>query len=188
MAMSQHEAFLKAIRVEPNDKFHERIYCDYLKDEGYDPPEPYLAIARLLAQYLYSSRQTLSLGRHEKIGKFGVAVIVSCTRLDALREIYLPGKVTNWTLRPRQPQEVEPNIGEDGVVLLVNSPLMEQISTLDLRYNQLSTRAVDALVRSPYLDLVEQLDIDEPYPYLSASDWARLVDHFGDRLRTRPPK
>jgi hypothetical protein len=181
--MSQHEAFLKAIRVEPNDPFHERIYSDYLKDEGYDPPEPYLAVARLLAQHLYSSRRSLSLGCLDRIGKFGVAVIVGCTRLDALREIYLAGRVVSRVGRSGRPAEVEPNIGEDGAVLLVTSPLMRQIDTLDIRFNQLTARAVDALVRSPHLDGLRQLDLDEPAQYLSPDDWERLADHFGDRLR-----
>src|SRR5438105_3677694 len=182
--MSQHEAFLKAIRVEPNDPFHERIYSDFLQEQGYDPPEPYLAIARLLAPHLHSARQILSLARHDRIGRFGVEVLVSCTRLDALREIYLPGRVVSWGPR-RRPEQVEPNIGEEGVLLLAGSRLMRQIHTLDIRYNALSERAVAALVQSAYLDGVEKIDVDEPAPHLPASAWEQLAEHFGDRLRTR---
>src|SRR5262249_50861692 len=127
--MSQHEAFLKAMRVEPNDPFHVRIYCDFLRDEGYDP-EQVLPTARLLAEHLHSANQALSLPRFSQIGRFGVAVLVSCTHLTALREIYLPGRVVTWSAA-RRPAMVEPNIGQAGVILLAGSPLLEQIRCLD---------------------------------------------------------
>jgi hypothetical protein len=184
--MSQHEAFLKAIRVEPNDSFHERIYRDYLEEQGYDPPEPYLATARLLADHLHSARQVLSIGRHDRIGKFGAEVIVGCTRLDALREIYIPGRVVKWSslnTASRRPVEVEPNLGEDGAITLVNSPLMEQIRTLDLRYNHLGERAVETLLRAPYLDGLERLDLDEPDQFLTPEHFDQLEQHFAGALR-----
>ena len=181
--MSQHEAFLKAIRVEPNDPFHERIYCDFLRDEGYDP-EQVLPTARLLAEHLHSAKQGLYLPRYVQIGKFGVEVLVSCQRLDALREIRLSGRVVQWSAA-RRPARVQPNIGQNGVALLVASPLLEQIRWLDIRYNELGEAGVEALVSSPYLAGLERLDVEEPADILPIAAWRRLVDHFGNRLSSR---
>jgi hypothetical protein len=179
--MSQHEAFLKAIRVEPNDPFHQRIYCDYLRDEGRDP-EQFLPIARILAEHLHSAKQSLYLPRYIQIGRFGVEVLIGCTHLTALREIHLPGVVTVWN-PSRRPAKVEPNIGQDGLVLLAGSSLLQQIRFLDVRYNALGQDAVDALVNSPYSSKLERLDVDEPANILPPEAWDKLMDHFGDRLR-----
>jgi hypothetical protein len=181
--MSQHEAFLKAIRVEPNDPFHETVYCDFLRDDGYDP-EQVLPIARLLAEQLHSAKQALYLPRYVQIGKFGVEVLVSCKHLTALREIRLPGRVINWNTA-RRPTQVEPNIGPDGVILLAESPLLEQIRWLDIRFNALGESGVEALVRSPYLNRLAQLEVDEPADILPSAAWDRLLDHFGERLGSR---
>jgi hypothetical protein len=181
--MSQHEAFLKAIRVEPNDPFHERVYCDFLWDGGYDP-EQVLPTARLLAQHLHSAKQALYLPRYVQIGKFGVEVLVSCKHLRALREIRLPGRVVNWNAAQR-PAQVQPNIGQDGVALLAISPLLAQIRWLDIRYNEVGESGVEALVSSPYLAELERLDVDEPADILPSAAWDRLLDHFGDRLSSR---
>jgi hypothetical protein len=181
--MSQHEAFLKAIRVEPNDPFHATIYCDFLREEGYDP-EQVLPTARLLAEHLHSAKRALYLPRYAQIGRFGVEVLVSCKHLAALREIHLPGRVVSWNAGQR-PAQVDPNIGQDGVILLAGSPLLEQIRWLDIRYNELGESGVEALVRSPYLAELERLDVDEPAHILPNAVWERLVDHFGDRLGSR---
>jgi hypothetical protein len=173
--MSRHEAFLKAIRVEPNDPFHDRIYADFLLDEGYSPPEPYIRIARFLASHLHSSKRTLVLSHNDDIGLFGVEVLTSCSRLDALREIHLPGA---W-----MGNRVVVNIGEAGVVRLVGSLLMRQITTLDVRFNRLGEAAVEALTASPWLGNLERLFVNEPDGSLTGEDWRRLEDHFGDRLR-----
>src|SRR4051794_22532486 len=133
--MSQHEAFLKAIRVEPNDPFHQRIYGDYLRDEGFDP-EQVLPTARLLAEHLHSAKQTLYLPSYTPIGKFGVEVLISCSHLTALREICLRGWVVSRDAKGR-PTQIEPNLDEDGVILLVGSALLEQVRYLDVRYNKL---------------------------------------------------
>jgi hypothetical protein len=181
--MSYHEAFLKALRVEPNDPFHQAIYCDLLRDEGYDP-EQVLPIARLLAENLHSAKQALYLPRYVRIGKFGVEVLVSCKLLNALRGIYLPGRVLTrdaW----KRPATVEPNIGQDGVILLARSRLLGQIRWLDIRYNGVGEDGVEALVSSPYLAGLERLDVDEPVGVLSESAWDRLEDHFGNRLGKR---
>ena len=180
--MSQHEAFLKAMRVEPNDPFHETIYSDFLKEQGYDPPWPYLRIARLLAPHLHSSKQALALERDHDIGLFGVEILVSCSHLRALRQIYLSGRVIGWT-KQGLPKRVKPNIGEDGVVLLVGSPLLAQIKRLDIRCNHVGERGVEALLQSPYLDGLECLDMDELPNCLPASAWDRLVARFGKRVR-----
>jgi hypothetical protein len=180
--MSQHEAFLKAIRVEPNDPFHETVYCDFLRDEGYEP-EQVLPTARMLAQHLYSAKQALFLP-WSRIGKFGVEVLVSCRHLTALREIHLLGGVVKWDAA-RRPVQVEPNIGQDGVVLLARSPLLAQIRWLDIRYNELGEPGVEALLSSPHLAGLERLDVDEPANILSGAAWDRLQDHFGDRLSSR---
>jgi hypothetical protein len=180
--MSEHEAFLKAIRVEPNDPFHARVYCDFLRDEGYDP-EQVLPTARLLAEQLHSAKQSLHLPWY-MIGTFGVEVLVRCYHLRALREIHLPGRVVSWNPWKR-PARVEPNIGQDGVVLLAGSMLLEQIRWLDLRYNELGEPGVEALVRSVYLVGLERLDVDEPTHILPDAAWERLVDRFGDRLSSR---
>jgi hypothetical protein len=180
--MSQHEAFLKAIRVEPNDPFHQRIYCDFLRDEGRDPDQ-FLPIARLLAEHLHSAKQNLYLPRYVQIGRFGVEVLISCTHLTALREIHLPGRRVVEGDTHLTTVRVEPNIGQDGVILLAGSPLLQQIRVLDVRYNALGPDAVDALVKSPWLGELERLDIDEPPNILPPAAWDRLMDHFGDRLR-----
>jgi hypothetical protein len=181
--MSQHEAFLKAIRVEPNDPFHERVYHDFLLDGGYDP-EQVLPTARLLAEHLHSAKQSLALPRYVHIGKFGVEVLVSCKHLTALREVRLPGRVVTWDDAQR-PLQVEPNIGQEGVALLAVSPLVEQVRWLDIRYNELGESGIEALVSSPYLARLERLDIDEPADVLPGAAWDRLLDYFGNRLSSR---
>ncbi len=177
--MSQHEAFLKAIRVEPNDPFHETVYCDFLRDEGYEPDDV-LPIARRLAEYLHSAKQDLHLP-YTRIGKFGVEVLVSCRHLRALHEIRLPGRVLDWDAAHR-PVRVEPNIGPEGVILLAGSPLLEQIRRLDIRYNELGESGVEALVHSPHVGGLERLDVDEPDDILSSAAWERLRDRFGDSV------
>jgi hypothetical protein len=185
--MNPHEAFLKAIRVEPNEPFHEQVYGDFLREEGYDPPDEYLRQARRLTDLLHSARRVFRLPHSELIGPFGLELLLSCRHLDAMRELHLTGYVILDSVRsrgrPQQVVRVVPNIGERGVVRLVQAPLIEQITLLDVRFNNLGEGAVDALVRAPGLRSLTELMVHEPERPFSADQWARLEDHFGERLK-----
>jgi hypothetical protein len=177
--VTPHEAFLKAIRVEPNDPLHERIYGDFLRDEGYDPPDEYIRQARALAPMLHSAKRSLIVPFRDPLGLFGLELLLSCRRLDAMQELYLAGRCATEDGALR----VIPNIGERGVIRLIHAPLMEQITRLDVRFNNLRDEGVDALVAAPGLGCLQELLLEEPEHPFTADQWVRLEQRFCKRLK-----
>ena len=112
--MPSHEAFIKSIRMEPNEPFHEVIYGDFLRDEGYDPPDEFIRRARALAPLLHSAAREFRMPNRALIGAFGLEVLLSCTHLYRMRELHLMGYVSYERVveerRSRYVPRVVPNV------------------------------------------------------------------------------
>jgi hypothetical protein len=147
--VSPHEAFLKAIRVNPNDPWHAQVYGDFLLDEGYDPPDEYIRQATHLADLLHSAKRSFR-PPSIPLGAFGLELLLNCRHLRAMRELYLAGRQVVGG-RYGNSVRVEANIGEQGVIRLVHAPLIEQITHLDIRFNNLGEEAFQALANAPGL-------------------------------------
>jgi uncharacterized protein (TIGR02996 family) len=96
-------------------------------------------------------------------------------------------------------QHNRPCIGEAGVIRLARWPGLARVEVLDLRWNQVGERGVDALVHSPHLEGVRLLRLFEatfttppfweqgmPYeltPSFTPAALAALHGRFGDRVR-----
>jgi hypothetical protein len=191
--MSSHESFIKAIRVEPNEPFHERVYGDFLRDEGYDPPDDFIAQARELAPLLHASLRAFRMPNLRPLTPFGLEVLLGCTHLRALRELHLMGQAlpvrTVYSPEDRSRRtiyHVVPNVGEAGLLRLARSPLIEQITYLDVRFNNLGAAAIAALASDPAFAMLDRLLVAEPEQALSQEQWAALRERYGDALRTRP--
>jgi hypothetical protein len=84
-----------------------------------------------------------------------------------------------------------PNIGEAGVILLAQSSAAGSLRRLDVALNEIGAEGVQALVQSPYLEWIEQLNVyeaDDPSSFRSppcslAEEQIQALRHrFGDRV------
>src|SRR5262249_39935106 len=108
-------------------------------------------------------------------------------------ELHLMGQATHvrtvYSPEDRSRREVwrvTPNVGEAGVLRLARSPLIEQITYLDVRFKNLGGGAVEALATDPAFAMLEQLLVHEPEHPLSQEQWAALRERYGDAVQAKP--
>jgi uncharacterized protein (TIGR02996 family) len=80
-----------------------------------------------------------------------------------------------------EPLCLRPAITNAGVAALAAHPALSRVTELILTYNELDDTAAEALVASPYLDNVKQLELRQSN-HFSAAVWQRLIERFGEDL------